>query len=139
MGKFRKILEKLSARDTPRFSFPADNLSKYQGILTELGTCIKIKEMWYGIANRQILSNFDGVLCRDTPIFSFSDNNLGKYQNILTKLSTCIDIKEICFGIANGQISSIFDSVICPQHDDYGILLFYVFIDQICIQMLDQF
>ena len=43
MGKFRQILTELSARDTPIVSFPDDNLSKYQGILTKLGTCIDIK------------------------------------------------------------------------------------------------
>ena len=28
MGKFRRIFTELSARDTPTFSFPDDNLSK---------------------------------------------------------------------------------------------------------------
>ena len=37
MGKFRQILTELSARDTPIFSFPGDDLSKCQGILTRLG------------------------------------------------------------------------------------------------------
>ena len=31
MGKCRQILTKLSARDTPIFSFPDDNLGKSQG------------------------------------------------------------------------------------------------------------
>ena len=43
MGKFRQILTELSARDTPIFSFPDDNLSDCQGILTKLGTCIDMK------------------------------------------------------------------------------------------------
>ena len=38
MGKFRQSLEELSAGDTPIFSFLDDNLSRYQGILTKLGT-----------------------------------------------------------------------------------------------------
>ena len=42
MCKFRQILTELSARDTPIFSFPDDNLSKCQGILTRLGICIDI-------------------------------------------------------------------------------------------------
>ena len=50
MGKFLQILTELSARDTPVFSFPDDNLSKYEGI-------------WFGIANGQILSMFDSVIC----------------------------------------------------------------------------
>ena len=64
MGKFRHILTELSARDTPIFSFLVDNLSNCQGILTKLNTCIdiNIKEVWFGIANEQILSVFDIVI-----------------------------------------------------------------------------
>ena len=63
MGKFRQILTELSTRDTPKFSFADDNLSKCQGILTKLGTWIDIKEIWYGIAYGQISSVFDRVIC----------------------------------------------------------------------------
>ena len=35
MGKFHQILTELSARDIPKFSFPDNNLSKCQGILTK--------------------------------------------------------------------------------------------------------
>ena len=63
MGKFRQILDELSARDTLRFSFPNNNLSKYQRILTKLGTCIDMKEIWFRIANGQIPSMFDRVTC----------------------------------------------------------------------------
>ena len=63
MGKFRRILTELSARDTPIFSFPDDNLRKNQGILTKLGTCIDMKEVRFGIANGQISSMFDRVIC----------------------------------------------------------------------------
>ena len=63
MGKFHQILTEFSARDMPIFSFPEDNLSKYEGILTKLGTCIDIKEIWFGIANGQVLSIFDRVIC----------------------------------------------------------------------------
>ena len=52
----------LSARDTPIFWFKEDNLSKCKGILTKLSTCIEIKEILFGIANRQILSIFDSYL-----------------------------------------------------------------------------
>ena len=55
MGKFRQI--------SPIFSFPDDNLRKSQGILTKLGTCIDMKEIWFGIANGQISSIFDRVIC----------------------------------------------------------------------------
>ena len=46
-----------------RFSFPDDNLSKHQWIFTKLGLCIDIVEIWFGIANGQISSIFDGVVC----------------------------------------------------------------------------
>ena len=58
MGKFCQILTELSAGDTPIFLFPEDNLSKCQGILTKLGTCIDIKEIRFGIVNGQISSIF---------------------------------------------------------------------------------
>ena len=111
MGKFRQILTELSARDTPIFSFPDDNLSKPLWIVTKRGMCIDIVEVWFGIANGQISSNFELVICGDTPIFSFPDN-LSKCQGILTKFGTRIDMKEMWFWIANGQISSMFDRVI---------------------------
>ena len=62
-SNFNGVLTELSARETPEFSFPDNNLSKFQGILTKLGTCIDIKEIWFGIANGQILSIFDRVIC----------------------------------------------------------------------------
>ena len=40
-----------------------DNLSKHQWIFTKLGLCFNVVEIWFGIANRQILSNLDGVIC----------------------------------------------------------------------------
>ena len=46
-----------------RVSFPDDNLSKCQWIFTKLGVCIDIVEIWFGIANGQISSNFYGVIC----------------------------------------------------------------------------
>ena len=63
MGKFRQFLTELSAQDTPIFSFPEYNMSKLQGIFTKLTVCIDIKEIWFGIANGQISSNFYGVIC----------------------------------------------------------------------------
>ena len=63
MGKFHQILMELSARDMPIFSFPVDNLSKHQWIFTKLGMCIDILKIWFGIANGQISSVFDRVIC----------------------------------------------------------------------------
>ena len=50
MGKFRQIFTELSARDTPIFSFPDDNLNKQQGLLTRLAICIDIIKIWFRIA-----------------------------------------------------------------------------------------
>ena len=83
-------------------------------------------EIWFGIANGQISSNFDGVLCLRCAHIFVSGRVIVK--GILIKLDTCIHIKEILFGIADGQILSIFDRVTCPQHSNGGILSFYDFI-----------
>ena len=64
MGEFCQILTELSARDTPKFLFPDDNLSKCQGILTKLGTYINIKEIWFENADGQISSILDRVICQ---------------------------------------------------------------------------
>ena len=45
------------------FSFLYDNLCKYQSIFTKLGMCINIVELWFGVANGQISSIFDRVIC----------------------------------------------------------------------------
>ena len=51
-------------------SLPNDNLSKRQWIFTKLSMCIDIVDIWFGIANGQISSNFYGVICpRHTHIF----------------------------------------------------------------------
>ena len=56
-------VRRTSVRPSVRFSFPGDNLSKHQWIFTKLGMCIDIVEIWFGIANGQIRSIFDGVIC----------------------------------------------------------------------------
>ena len=45
------------------FLFPHDNLSKCQWIFTKLGMCIEIVEIYFGIANGQILFIFEGDIC----------------------------------------------------------------------------
>ena len=45
------------------FSFLDNNLSKSQWIFTKFDMCIDIVEICFGIANRQILSIFDTVIC----------------------------------------------------------------------------
>ena len=69
MGKFHQISTELSDGDKPIFSFPDDNLSKHQWIFTKLGICIDIMEMYFGIANGQISSNFDSYLPETRPYF----------------------------------------------------------------------
>ena len=68
--------------------------------------CIDIVQIWYGIANGQILTG----LPKTRPNFRFWMIT-SKCPGILTKLGTCIDIKEIWFGIANGQTTPVFDRV----------------------------
>ena len=103
MGKFRQIFTELSARDTAIFSFPDDNLSKYEWIFIKLDMCIDIVEIWFGIA--YFVKFLMSYLPETHPYFCFLDDNLSKCQGILTKLGTCIDMKEIWFGIAYGQSS----------------------------------
>ena len=70
MGSFRQILTELYAWDTPIFSFPDDNLSKRQWIFTKFSIGIDVVEIWFWIANGQISSNFDRVICpRQAHIF----------------------------------------------------------------------
>ena len=58
------------------FLFPEDNLSKYQKIFAKLGMCIDIVEIWFGIANGQILSILIELSAQDMHIFLFPENNL---------------------------------------------------------------
>ena len=51
-------------RDLPIFLFLDDNLSKCLWIFTKLGICIDIVQIWFRIANGQILSIFDRVICQ---------------------------------------------------------------------------
>ena len=45
------------------FSIPDDNVSKCQCIFTQFYMCIDVVEIWFGIANGQILSIFDRIIC----------------------------------------------------------------------------
>ena len=70
------------------FSFPEDNSSKCQGIFTKLGIFINTVEIWFGIANRHISSNFDGVICpRHVRIFIITWANVnGFWPNLVGAL-----------------------------------------------------
>ena len=63
MGEFPQFLTELSTRDMFMFSFPDDNFSKHQWIVTKLGMCIDSVTIWFGIADGQISSIFDRVIC----------------------------------------------------------------------------
>ena len=63
MGKFCQFLTELSAHDMSVFSFLDDLFSKYQWIFAKLGMHIDIVDNCFWIANRQILSIFDRVIC----------------------------------------------------------------------------
>ena len=71
MGKFCQFLTNKSARDTSIFSFPDNNLSKYQWMFTKLAACIDIVGHWYGIATRvvQKVLSLIGFLCFIPGIF----------------------------------------------------------------------
>ena len=58
-----------------RFSILDVNLSKNQWIFTKLGMCIDIVEIWFGIANGQILLNFYGDTPETHPYFGFQTIN----------------------------------------------------------------
>ena len=62
-----------------RISFSDDNLSKHQWIFTKLGMHIDTVKIWFGIADGQILSNFDEVICPIQGQCLFPDN-LSKLQ-----------------------------------------------------------
>ena len=54
------------------FSFPDDNLSQHEWIITKLGMRIDIVEIWFEIVNGQISSNFDKIIRpRQAHIFIF--------------------------------------------------------------------
>ena len=57
--------------------------------------CIYIMEIWFRIANGQILSISIGLSAHDTSVISFPDDKLSKCQWIVTKLGMRSDIVEI--------------------------------------------
>ena len=57
-----KFHQQLFAHYTFIFLFLNDSLSKCQWIFTEIGLCIDIVEIWFGIADRLILSIFENYL-----------------------------------------------------------------------------
>ena len=74
-GQISLFFTELSARDTPIFSFPDDNLSKHQRIFTKLGMCIDIVEIGLGLGLGLLMGKFCQILtelsARGTPIFTW--------------------------------------------------------------------
>ena len=62
--------------------------------------CIVIVKIWFGITNRQISSNVDGVIC---PRLSFLDDNLRKCQGILTKFGIALTLRRSGLGLLMGK------------------------------------
>ena len=63
MAKFRQFLTELFVLDMSVLSFLDENFSKSHWIFTKFGMCIDIVEICFGIANGQISSIFDWVIC----------------------------------------------------------------------------
>ena len=91
----------------------------------QLGMCIDIVEICFGIANRQTWPVFDRVMtvC-NTSVSLFQNKNFSLSRWIFTKFDMYIDIVDIWLGIAHWQISSIFD-IIYLQHDNGRVLSFH--------------
>ena len=100
------------------FSFPDDNFSKHQWIFTKLGMCIDIVEIWFGIANGQISSNFYSYLSETRPYFRFRTitwvNNKGFQPNLLYTLT----LRRCGLGLLMGKFRWIFKSYL-PQTRPY--------------------
>ena len=62
-----------------------DNLSKHKWIFIKFGMCIDIVEIWFGIANGQISSNFDRVICLRHAQFFVSGRKLEKVSRDLNQ------------------------------------------------------
>ena len=79
MGKFRQIFTELPARDTPIFSFPDYNLSKYnKGFSPNLLYALTLRRSGLGLLMGKFRQIFTELSARDTPIFSFPDDNFSK-------------------------------------------------------------
>ena len=78
MAKFRKFLTELSARDTPKFWFPDDNLVNNKGFSPNLLYALTLRRSGLGLLMGKFCQIFTELSARDTSIFSFLDDNLSK-------------------------------------------------------------
>ena len=75
MGKFRQIFMELSARDTPIFSFPDDNLENNKGFSSNLLYAMTLRRSGLGFLMGKFRQIFTELSARDTHIFLFPDDN----------------------------------------------------------------
>ena len=87
-----------------RFLFPDDNLSKHQWIFTKLGMCIDIVEIWFGIANGQILSKFYGAICPRSPYFRFRMITWVNINGFSPNLVCALILWRSGFGLLMGKV-----------------------------------
>ena len=94
-----------------RFSFSGDNLCKHQWIFTKLGICIDIVEIWFGIANRQISSNFDGSYLSETcPYFRFRMITRVNVNGFSPNLVCALILWRSGLGLLMGRVRQIWRS-----------------------------
>ena len=75
---FRQIFMELSARDTPIFSFPDDNLVNNKGFSSNLLYALTLRRSGLGLLIGKFRQIFTELDARDTSIFSFLDDTLSK-------------------------------------------------------------
>ena len=103
------------------FSFPVDNLSKYEWMFTKFEKCIDIVEIWLGIANRQILSIFISVTCPSICCpsvrlyFRFRMITWVNVNGFSPNLVCALILWRSGLGSLMGKFSSNFDRVIFPH------------------------
>ena len=104
-----------------RISCPDDNLSKHQWIFTKLGMCIDIVEIWFGIANGQISSNFDGsYLPKTHPCFCFRMITWVNINGFSPNLVCALILWRCGMGLLMGKFRQIL-TVICPRHPYFAV------------------
>ena len=114
-GQISSILTALSSRDTPVFSFPYDNFSKYGWIFTNFLCALILWGSGLGLLIGKFRQLLRELSARDTSVVSFQNDHFSQYQSIFTILGICIDI-VICFRIANRPILFMFYRVVSPWH-----------------------
>ena len=69
MGKFRQIFTELSARDTPMFSFPDDNLVNNKGFSSNLLYALTLRRSGLGLLMGKFRQIFTEICPRHAHFF----------------------------------------------------------------------